>query len=304
MAADTYNSLSSDLRIPAYLTSKLRELLREKTDLRMLMEEISFDGTGSAGVKSGAYQVDAPWTAPGEDTASSPENIVDSSATLTVAHYRLERQLTDMAEYTGGPGMARLAQDMSSSSKQHLSKMMTALFENLSQTVGSTGVNLSLANWYSAMYLNQLNLLGGEEIFAVLHPQQYNDLHAAIAAETGGLLASQGDINLLYAKTGGYKGKILGVETFTHNSVATVNTGADRCGAMFGRGCFGFTELDPRPFAAKNPAFIAAPTDGSAKIAVEYQRGGSNGKQLIIGHYFPAVAELEDLRGVAIETDA
>lgn len=300
--ADTYTSLS-DLRIPAYLSNKLRELLREKTDLRALMSEIAFDGTGSAGVKSGAYQVVDSWVAPGEDTASTVVNITDSSATLTVAHYRLPRELTDLAEYTGGPGMVRLAQDMSVSSKQHLSKMMTALFENLSQSVGSTGTNLSLANWYSAMYLNQLNLVDGN-LFAVLHPQQYNDLHQAITAETAGLLASQGDISMLYAKTDGYKGKILGVETFTHNSVVTVNTGADRCGAMFGMGCFGFTELDPRPFAARNPAFIAAPTDGSAKIAVEYAREGLSGKSLVIGHYFPAVAELEDLRGCKIVTDA
>ena len=303
MAADTLNTLS-DLRIPAYLSGKIRELLREKTDLRALMSEIAFDGTGSAGVKSGAYQVVDAWAAPGEDTASTVVNITDSSATLTVAHYRLQRELTDLAEYTGGPGMARLAQDMSVSSKQHLSKMMCALFENLSQSVGTSGSNLSLANWYSAIYLNQLNLVDGNNLFAVLHPQQYNDLHQAITAETAGLLASQGDVSMLYAKTSGYIGKILGVETFTHNSVVTVNAGADRCGAMFGMGCFGFTELDPRPFAARNPAFIAAPTDGSAKIAVEFARHPSSGKSLIIGHYFPAVAELEDLRGVAIKTDA
>lgn len=302
MAADTYASLS-DLRVPANLLLEIRELLAEKTDLRSLMVEIPFIGQGSLAVKSGAIQHVDAMSAPGEDTAASVTNFTDSSATLTVARYSLRREITDEAAMTGGPGLMDMAKWMADSAKYTLSSLLTGAFSGLSQSVGSTGVNLSLANWYSAIALMELNNVPGP-FYAVLHPVQFTDLRNAIAAETAGLLVSQGNVNMLYAKDPGFKGEYLGVQTFTHISCPTANSGADRVGAMFGMGAFGFTEADPRPFLRSNPAvsFVEA---GDGKLACEISRGdGTLAKTFLNGHYYPAVAELEDLRAVKIVTDA
>lgn len=304
MAADTYASLS-DLRVTAQMVvNDIRELLREKTDLRPLMKEIEFNlGAGSASVKSGAAQLVDTMTAPGEDTAPSTTNITDSSATLTVARYTLERQITDLAGMTGAPDIAWLASSAVESARQTLSTALCGNFGGLSQVVGSSGVNLSVADWYEAIGLNALNLVDGQ-LFAVLHPRQWLDLQDALRAETAGIWVNRGNVETIYAKMDGFKGDYMGVQVFAHSGCPTADSGANRVGAMFGYGCFGFTEADPRPYLNSLGGAVVSLPAGDMKMAIEVAHVPSQAKVTVTSHYYPAVAELEDLRGVAIKTDA
>jgi hypothetical protein len=93
-----------------------------------------------------------------------------------------------------------------------------------------------------------------------------------------------------------------GVEFYTHGSCVTANVGVDYVGAMYGKGCFAFTEA---PVDKLSPFMNGAVSPAGSKMVVEIGRGSTGqkaGKMFITGQYYPAVAEVEDLRGVKIVT--
>lgn len=303
MAADTYASLS-DLRVAAYMNAGLRQLLHQKLDLRSTMIELPFQpGNGSAASKVGLWQPVDAFAAPGEDTASTVTNITDAAATLTVAAYRLHREITDLAVITGGPEIDELIAAMALSANYTIAGILTAAFPSLATSVGTSGVNLSVDDIYSAQYALQLQNVDGP-FYAVLHGQQFNDFQASLRGETGAVAFAPATDAQLAIKGEGFKGSWHGLDLFTHSTVTTVNAGADRCGAVFGRGCFGYTEA---PIDRVMPYMQKAAIPAGGKMAVEVVRGSVGalaGKTFVVGHYYPAVAELEDLRGVKVVTDA
>lgn len=301
MAADTYASLS-DLRIAAYLNQTLMELLHERGDLRGTMVEVPFSpNMGSAAIKMGLYNPLDAFSAPGEDTALSVTNITDSSATLTCARYGLQRELTDLAQITGGPDLDKLAADMAGSANYTLASLLTAAYASLATSVGSAGVNLSVDDVYAAQYALQLSLVNGP-FYMVLAPIQWNDFQASLRGELGAMQFVPATAEMLSIKGESFKGMWNGVEIYTHNSVTT--SGGDRVGAMYGKGCFAYTEAPVDRIQSFMPNAVAP---AGAKMVVEFVRGSvgaSKGKTFAVGQYYPAVSEVEDLRGVKIVTDA
>ena len=301
MAADTYASLS-DLRVAAYLNQTLFELLHERGDLRGTMVDVPFNANlGSAAVKLGLYQPLDAFSAPGEDTALSVTNISDSSATLTCARYGLQRELTDLAQITGGPDLDKLAADMAMSANYTLNSLLTAAFGSLATSVGTSGSNLTVDDVYSAQYALQLSLVNGP-FYMVLAPIQWNDFQASLRGELGAMQFVSATAEALGIKGESFKGTWNGIEIYTHNSVTT--SGADRVGAMYGKGCFAYTEAPVDRIQAFMPNAMAP---AGSKLVVEFVRGSvgaSKGKTFVVGQYYPAVAEVEDLRGVKIVTDA
>lgn len=303
MAADTYASLS-DLRVAAYMNMGLLQLLHQKVDLRNTMIELPFQpNMGSAASKVGLWQPVDAFAAPGEDTASTVTNITDASATLTVAAYRLHREITDLAVLTGGPEIDELIAAMALSANYTIAGLLTAAFPSLATSVGTSGVNLAVDDIYSAQYALQLQNVDGP-FYGVFHGVQFNDFQASLRGESGAVAFAPATDAQLAIKGEGFKGSWHGIDFYTHSTCTTANAGADRVGAVYGRGCFGYTEapLDRvAPFMSK----VALPA--GSKLAVEIVRGSVGalaGKTFVVGHYYPAIAELEDLRGVKVVTDA
>lgn len=303
MAADTYASLS-DLRVAAYLNQVLFQLLHEPLDLRQTMVEVPFSaGAGSAAAKLGLIQPIDAFTAPGEDTAASVVNITDSSATLTVARYALEREITDLALITGGPSIDDLAGWMAMSANYTIAGLLTAAFPSLATSVGTSGVNLSVDDIYSAIYALQLSSVPGP-FFCVLKPKQWNNFQASLRGEAGAAQFSPATNEALAIKGPGFKGMFAGVEFYTHGTCVTANAGVDVVGAMYGKGCYAFTEA---PLDKVMPLMNKAISPPGSKVVVEISRGSTGakaGKVFATGQYYPAVAEVEDLRGVKIVTKA
>ena len=297
MAADTYASLS-DLRVAAYLSQVLLQILHETGDLKNTMVEVPFDASmGTAAAKLGLYQPLDAFSAPGEDTALSVTNITDSSATLTVARYGLQRELTDLAQITGQPDLDRLAADMALSAGYTIGGLLTAAYTNLATTAGTSGVNLNVDAIYAAQYALQLSNVPGP-YYCVLHMKQWNNFQASLRGEVGAVQFQAATDEMLAIKGPSFKGTWHGIEFYTHASVAT--DGTDRIGAMYGRGCYAYTEA---PIAKVAPFFQRGVIPVGAMMAVEFVRGSvgaSKGKTFAIGHYYPAVAEVEDLRGCRI----
>jgi hypothetical protein len=266
------------------------------------MIEVPFSaGMGSAAAKLGKYQPVDAFAAPGEDTDATVVNITDSSATLTVARYALEREITDLSLITGGPGVDQLVADMAASANFTLAGLLTASFGSLATSVGTSGVNLSVDDIYSAIYALQLSNVPGPW-FCVLAPKQWNNFQASLRGEVGAAQFAPATNDALAIKGPGFKGSFAGVDFYTHSTVAT--SGPDRVGAMYGMGCYAYTEA---PLDRVSSFMNKSVAPAGSKMVVEIGRGSigqQKGKVFVTGQYYPAVAELEDLRGVKIISKA
>jgi len=185
-----------------------------------------------------------------------------------------------------------------------------ALMTGLSTSVGSTGVDCSIANLMAAQYQFRINqpLRGIQEAQYVLHEIQVNDVNTEAMAGTGtglsNLWNSQAQNNLMNAQDSrgaGYIGELLGrpVSTYDYELAVTANSGADVVG------CFGVLGGDEAPDAPKymgRPgAFVyleKAPLMTRAHVNLLLRAVDV----VTTAHYL--CAELVDLNAVKIVTDA
>lgn len=102
-----------------------------------------------------------------------------------------------------------------------------AAASGFTNSVGSTGVNMTEANFLSAIYTLELGNATGPFV-CVLHPYQVSNLRSAIAATTGAVWGGPStpavDIGSL--------GTLYGVDIVQSANCASVNTNADRQGVM------------------------------------------------------------------------
>jgi len=85
---------------------------------------------------------------------------------------------------SGRINVSALAADMVASAQARFTTMVAALGSGFSSSVGSTGVNLSVDNWFSAVLTLELANVGGPYV-AFLHSQQIGDLRTSLRSETG-----------------------------------------------------------------------------------------------------------------------
>lgn len=102
---------------------------------------------------------------------------------------------------------------------------------DFTSSVGATGIDMSEANFLSAINLLDTGIAAAPYV-AVLHPIQVHDLRTALAATTGavwgGPSAPAGNLGSL--------GSLYGVDIVQSANCASVNTNADRQGVMMPRG--------------------------------------------------------------------
>jgi len=297
-----YSSIG-DLTVAELLHKELQLLLHDPTDLRSTMTEVSFTPSGSTALKIGQIKPDDVMTAPGEDTDPGNTALTDDSYLLTIAQYRLIRAVSDLAQVVGIDGtvdIAKLASLMKMSADRTLMTILTSLFASLSNTVGTTTVNLDVDDIYDAMF--QLTASLAQPPFnCVLYPVQFTDFQGSLRGETGATQFTGPTNDMLALKGTGFKGSWNGVDFWADNSVPTANAGADSAGAMYSQACFAYTEADIVAALGQHTMRFEAP-DG-LKILVEEERDGRKGRTDLIGHYYPAVSEALDGAGVAILTD-
>jgi len=222
----------------------------------------------------------------------TPAARTTSEKTITVAEVGLGTEVTDFADEISiiQNQMAEWAASQGRAIGQKITGDCCALFSSLNSgtAVGSTGVDITIANFLEAMYtLAAANAPGLAS--CVLHPRQVYDLFTAISAATGQPFSSVADL----VRTGalpegtpaaGYSGILFGVPIYNTTEVDTANSGADYCGAMFTPGAMGIAKLRP--------------------IRIEYDRDASKRSTEVIGTAVYGVGELKDTWGVPIETDA
>lgn len=300
MADEITYSAAGDYRLSALLNREIHTLLYDPTDLRGTCDYRPFDMAGSAALKTGKIDVDYAMAAPGDLTTVDNTAFTDGSFTLTVARYAIRFEMSDLANMTtnGNFGVADLAQVVANTARLTFTDMLTALYPSLATTVGTTGTQFTMDDFFDAAYNMSLNAVPGP-YYAVLHPVQFSHFLASLRGEAGPIQWLPASNELLAMRGPGFKGSFLGTEFWVADSVS--ESGGDKRGALYGKGCFGYTEgpvakvtpmVDRRIAVADSAVFVTAAWDDLlASVRV-------------VGNYYPAVVEQEDLRGVKIVTTA
>lgn len=298
-----YSGLTSSARVSAVLSQMIAVKLY---DVASLVNHPSIMRVNPA---PGSTTVQIPvisWGADGmaavaENASASNTALTTTSVTCVLARQALRRQISDLAQVTaqGVPldvTLQGLADDMSAAWSKRGTTMISALASGFSNSVGSTGVDLSVTTFYNAIFSLQLTANSGQFV-AILHNQQINDLMSSLRSESGPgqyLAATQ---EMLNAKGPGFKGQLFGVDLFGTNTVATANAGADYLGMMIAPNAIAMATASVSPIVGATTQAAASP------VTVEFERDASGGSTVIVGSLLAGVCEVDDAKGVGILSD-
>ena len=306
MANEVYFSgLSGNARVAAILNQFVVTKLTDTASLvnhPSITQLRSMNGSGSTVVQVPVVSWGANAMASvAENATVSNTALTSTNANVTIARQALRRQISDLAQLTSA-GIAldvtldNIAADMVLAYNKRVTTMIAALSSGFSSSVGSTGVDLTVANFYAAIFGLQLNSADGM-FTAIMHPQQINDLISSLRSETGPgqyLATSQDQVQ---AKGPGFRGNLFGVDIFASANVPSANSGADYLGMMIAPGAIGVATATAAPIMGSTTIIPQSP------IVVELERDASSGSTIVVGSAFVGVAELDDLRGIGILSD-
>jgi hypothetical protein len=310
MANIDFAALSGNARVAAILHRTIEMKLADRAELYKAPQFLNFGSLNGSG--SSALQVPVVglagtdlMAAVGDGSSVSNTSITSTAATITIARQALRYDISDLASLTDplasgmGVGVEGLANSMAIAFGMRLTQMIAALSSGLSQSVGSTGVALTVGTFFDAIYKLQLQSNDGT-FAAVLAPQQINHLINSLRSETGPgqyVAATQAQIA---AKGQGYRGMLFEVELYVSSTVPTANAGADRLGMMVSTGCIGYATGTPAPIQGAGGIIVPA----GSQVVVELERDAASGITKIVGNAFAGVAEIQDLKGVGVLSKA
>lgn len=305
MANELLYSSMSDLMVSAILHKELQLLLADRASIwghPALVYLGDLQGAGSTAIKSAQAGLDGydEMGAVSEGSSTSNTALTDGSATATIARQALQYQQSDLSALVGNSvNPVRMAASMVESAYMRFTSMIAALSSGFSQSVGSTGVDMSVDDFFDADIALSLNSNPAQRL-CMLHPRQLADLRTSLRAEGGAIQFMDATKEMLMSKGPGFVGSFLGVDIFQSSKIATANAGADRAGMMFCRGAIVYADGTPRPLVGAGGSVVEA----GSKIVVEFERDAGGGLTKIVGNYYVGVAEGQDLMGVGIVTDA
>lgn len=303
----TFANLSGDLRISAVLHQEMNLLLADRFSL-MGHPAIAYYGDMAG---RGSTVLDVPlagldgydrMAAVGAETAAvSNTALSDSSVNITIARQALRRTITDLASLTDSVGLnvQALAADMVGAARMRWQELLCNLCDDFSNTVGTSGVNLSVDDFLDAVFTLEQNSVP-TPFLSVLHPVQLTDLQNSLRGETGPLQFVSATQEMISAKGQGFAGSFAGVDIYGSSLIPTANGGADRAGGMFGRGAIGYADGSMTELVGAGGVQLPVGT----KIAVEFERDSAYAYTHITGNYYVGMSEIQDTMGVSIITDA
>jgi hypothetical protein len=231
---------------------------------------------------------------PGSEVANTA--LTDGKTDVTVAPVAKRYNLDDFAKYLsmGKLGPMAFAQDVVISYAQTLISKLANVGDDFTNTVGSTGVDITWDNILEGKGKLAVAKATGP-LLCVLHPQQWNDLERAAMAL--GVLPTESMEGTIIQGLQSYKGRYLGVDFFTSAHVPTANAGADRAGFMCARGGLAWADL-----SLDNDGDSNIVSFGRARL--ERARQGTYLSTSYVQSGVMGVAKAIDAAGVSIVTDA
>ena len=301
----------AQLRSPEYLHALVHHLLVDRTDLFSLSSVISLgDAAGMGSDTANIAQVDVndAMTAPTEAAAVAVTSLAVGAVQPAVARQAIRRQITDLMKLTGPAGSwnydpAQIAFDVTTAVILRRTALIATEFANFTNSVGTSGVDLTVTNIYSAMFQLQLTL-NEAPYDCILHQQQLQDFQTDLRGESGASAFSPATNEMLGAKPPGFVGTWNNIRFWQNDQVPTANGAADRNGAMIGPAAFGYLEASVAGMLAADGSRIApiSVPEGSP-VFIEFQRLPNEAMSNWVGNYYVGVVEMEDDRGVGIITD-
>lgn len=225
-----------------------------------------------------------------EGTAMANTALSTGVASATAAVDGQSATVTDLldAVFASGDAVTHVAQVLGRSVAEAEENEAATLYGAFSTTVGSTGANLTVAQFLDGISaLEQADADG--PLVSVLHPVQAGDLRTGITATSNQHYAANPNfpesIMTSGANPGGYVGSLFNVPIYQTSAVPTANLGADRAGAIFVKGkALGWYELWP--------------------LRVETHRDVQQPGTIVAATSARGVVEILDRRGVSVITDA
>ena len=299
-----YSGLSGNARAAAVLSQLISVKLTDRVSLYNHPSIVRFDNMNARGstvlqVPVVSWGADA-MSAVNENASSSNTALTSTNVNITISRQAIQRTISDLAQLTatGVPldvTLDNLAADSVAAFEKRITAMITALSSGFSTSVGSTGVDLSVTTFYNAIFA--LQLTANENMTAVLHNQQFNDLMSSLRSETGPGQYLQNTQAAVEAKAPGSKGFLFGVEVITSNTIPSINAGADYSGMMYSRGAIGLATATAAPIVGSTTIIPQSP------IVVEIERTAAAATSTLVATAYAGVAELDDARGVQIVSD-
>ncbi len=307
MAVILHSNLETDLRLAAALDRGIHELLTDRASIRrtgavMFHGTVNDMGSDTKRVRlAGLNGYDEMSTTAAENSDVANTSLTDDSADIAVARGSLRYDESDLAILTGFSGSdidpIRLAGSMVGAFEGWFNQLVADVIDDFGTDVGSTGVDMSVDDWYDAIFQLELSDVPGP-YFSMLHARQIADFQSSLRSEGGAMQFQAATAEMLRIKGQGFQGEFMGVGIYRSSNVNSA--GGDRHGGMWGLGALGYCLGIPRPIigGGREVRF------GDAPILVEFDRDGSAATTEIIGHGYAGVAIVEDSRGVGIVTDA
>jgi len=237
------------------------------------------------------------------DGAAVPNTAWTTGATtVTTGRYAKSYGPSDMARFTDSLGLLAgptLAQDAFASAQLSLTSSIAGLMGGFSNTVGASGVNLSIANVLAALTLLEVGYQGGimpGGAMGVIHTVQGGDLRTALATATGGALQWNVPAEQLVLRGTGFRGRYLDVDWFVSGYVPMSGVN-DRGGAIFVQGGVVWGDMS---VSAEGTEQLAI----GGKVLFERDRNAPSGITQFVSANFHGVSEGIDTFGVSIITDA
>lgn len=306
MSNELFYSGMTDLQLAAILHQELILILADRASLGAhpsILELGDITGSGSAVLKVPLAGLDGydVMTAVAEGSSASNAALTDGSVSITVARQALQRQISDLAAIVNKGRMdpERLVADMVGAGRMRLMAMIAALSSSFTRSVGSSGVDMSVDDFFDADILLNLANVPAEGRLAVLHGRQIGDLRLSLRAEGGAIQYEPTTAEMLKAKGPGLVGRFLGYDMFQSSKCPDANSGADHAGMMVGPGAIGVARGTRAPMIGDAGQAIPAGTP----VWIGFERDESGALTKVVGNMYAGVGILQDDAGVAVITD-
>lgn len=296
--------LGDNLRLAAMIENEVRAVLADMASIRnsgalLYAGDVAGIGSKVLRLRYADWGAATPFETATDGAEVSTKALTGSTVDLTIGRSALRYDITDLAAMTG-LGMDvdpySLAKNMAAAAEARINEVITATFAAATTSKGTSGVAMSVDDFYDAMFaLEQNNNMG--EFYCVLHPKQLSDLRDSLRSESNNALAfSPATEDMLEKKGQGYAGRFGGVEMFKSSYVELDSS--DRVGAMMSRGGVAYAVGTPRPLAGAGVEIRPAGTP----VTIAFQRDESKGLTEVIGHLYCGASITEDDRIVKIVT--
>jgi hypothetical protein len=301
----TYADLGN-LRLAAMVENEVRAVLADMASIRntgalLFAGDVAGIGSKSMRLRFADWGATTPFASASDGANVTASAITPSTVDVTVGRSALRYDITDLASMTGlglDIDPFSIANKMAMSAEARINQIITATFASATNSVGTSGVDMSVDDFYDAMFQLESESNNGE-FYCILHPQQLSDLRDSLRSESNNALAfSPATEDMLAIKGQGFAGRFGGVDIFK-SAYVTEATG-NKIGAMMSRGGIAYAVGTPRPLAGAGVEIRPAGTP----VVVAFQRDESAGLTEVMGHLYCGASIAEDKRIVKIVTDA